>query len=140
IAYRNLGGRSFAPQVALAAGACGAAFAVGDFDGRMGQDVALVDSCESDVRIYFNDGSGTLLPPEIVSVPAIPWNLAAGDFSGDGVPDLAVLAGTGPSGYELAVLVSTADGAFQPAVERPLAGRPRGLVIADLDHDAVSDV
>jgi hypothetical protein len=74
-------------------------FAVGDFNGDDKQDIAALadvigqNSDSSVVYLYLGNGDGTFQPPQQLPVsPLGPVAILAGDFSGDGKTDLAVLS------------------------------------------------
>src|SRR5262249_59268152 len=63
--------------------------------------------------------------------------MGAGDFDGDGHPDLVVVPGLTPA---VAVLRGAGDGSFAPAVLDVLNVRPSSLVVADLDGNRRDDL
>jgi hypothetical protein len=88
----------------------------GDFNGDGKPDIAMVigsaptDTTESiPVSVFENRGDGTFAAPVIYTVPARPFEyptaIAAGDFNGDGVADIAVTTTGEESPYPLAVSV-----------------------------------
>ena len=84
-------------------------------------------------RISYGTGTG---PVEVV----------AGDFTGDGILDLALTQSSYPNGPgSIQVLPGHAvsgipDGTFEGPITTPLGGSPLGLVAADLDHDGHLDL
>jgi hypothetical protein len=74
-----------------------------------------------------------------------PWGLVAGDFNGDGRPDLAVanhgFAGSPNTlGNGVSVLLCNTNGTFQSAVAYPGGVGPTHLVSADLNRDGKLDL
>ena len=105
-------------------------------------------------------GAGFCIPPtHAATCPAVsvrervsypvgtgPVEVAAGDFTGDGVLDLALTQSNYPVGPgSIQVLPGHAvggipDGTFEGPITTPLGGIPLGLVAADLDHDGHLDL
>ncbi|HET7489420.1 MAG TPA: VCBS repeat-containing protein [Acidimicrobiales bacterium] len=92
------------------------------------------------VRVLTGNGDGTFTPRTVVGTGgAHPSGLAAGDLTGDGVPDVAVgnvaLSGT------VAVLAGDGTGAFSSLATYPTGGSlPDGAVVADFDRDGRPDL
>ena len=67
--------------------------AAADFDGDGNLDVAMATQLAS-FNLYIGKGDGTFQAPVNIPFPRVgvtgSWSLAAGDFNGDGKPDLAV--------------------------------------------------
>lgn len=117
--------------------------ALGDFDTRLGPDVALLD--RQGLLLLCSDGGGGLVPcrgPSLVAVGADPIEIVSGDFNGDGHVDLAVLDRTAQQ-----VLPLFGDGAGRMAAAAPVdvAGETRDrqavdMAVADLDMNARDDL
>ncbi len=80
-------------------------------------------------------------------VPNSAVAVVSADFTGDGIPDLAVTQSgtTGVVTGSIAVLPGRAiggvpDGTFDPRIETPLAGTPYSLATADIDADGRPDL
>src|SRR5262245_60951852 len=118
--------------------------AVADFnhDGRL--DVALPN--EPGVSLLFGDGRGGFMPAPGSPLPApdIVAGVGAGDFNGDGAPDLAATFGqlSGPHG--VTVLLNNGSGGFRTAPGYPLntgAGTfPTSLAVGDFNGDRHNDI
>src|SRR5262249_21367925 len=85
------------------------------------------------------------IAPVDYTVGAYPIGTQAGDFNGDGIPDLATVnaGATGVNG-SVSVLLSNGDGTFQPARNTP-TGFPSGsgqnaLAVGDFDRDGRLDL
>ena len=128
-----------------------AQLAVADFNGDGFADVALafpnamgepngVDY-SGYVVILPGAGDGTLKDPVQlnVGVSVGPYQLAAGDFNGDGKPDIATavyFSTNTPPGGGTVVLFGNGDGTFQPPVS--LAGQ--GTTVGDFNGDGIDDL
>ena len=139
-------GFGFEPDVgAIETGEPGAIIAA-DLNGDGFDDVALALPSTDSVVVLFSagaDGSGWLgfqSPALLVSVGDQPTGVGAGDFDGDGLPDLAVcLAGANA----VQVLLNNGAGGFQtpgPAQTFAVGFEPRALAAADLDGDGDEDL
>jgi len=166
VANRNYGGPgsvsvllgngdgTFQPQVTYAVGISPGAIVAGDFtgDGRLDLAVACTGpfpAYQGSVSVLLGNGDGTFQPAVQYAAGADPRSIVAGDFTGNGRLDLAV-ADDGSygaaTGYgTVLVLLSNADGTFQPPVSYAVGAGPYAIVAADLNGDgridlAVTDV
>jgi len=66
-------------------------------------------------------------------------SIVAGDFNGDGIPDLAV---ANYSGNTLSILLGNGDGTFTPAANSPIAVTfdPQSIVVGDFNGDGKADL
>lgn len=112
--------------------------AVADFDGDGHVDVVTVDepSQASTVTLSLGNGDATFRAPRSLSVGLHPFDIAVGDFDGDGNPDLATVNG----GDSISVLLGHGDGSFDPRVILPVAPNLRQLVAKDLNADGLADL
>ena len=113
----------------------------GDFNHDGNLDVAVADYGDNRVSILLGDGTGNLtvqLTP-IISVGSAPEAIRAGDFNGDGVPDLAVANyGSGTvttllnngSGTFTATAISVGSGAHSGPQALAINGSGSSLLLA----------
>ena len=106
--------------------------AVGDFNGDGNLDLAVANFGDGTVSILLGDGTGFFhpAPTPIVTVGRGPYSIAVGDFTGDGVLDLAV-ANSGDN--TVSILVNDGTGKFSPAATPTVAVgvSPLSVVVGD---------
>ncbi len=114
--------------------------AVADFNGDGALDLAVgtFDISEYTVSLILGNGDGTFQTPRLVRAgPNIALFIAAADFNGDGVPDLAVL---NQGRIDVAVVLGNGDGSFQVPRTFPIGYEPRSIRVADLNGDGALDL
>ncbi|HZN37219.1 MAG TPA: VCBS repeat-containing protein [Planctomycetota bacterium] len=131
---------SFEVMTGLPIGSATAPFgiAVGDFDLDGDYDIAVCDHAGGGVHVI----SGTQTPfvfgaEDVVEVGGGPVDVAAADFTGDGLVDLAV------SRQELSDIVILRNGGaagFEQFVSVPVGATPNYLITADFDRDGRADL
>ena len=116
---------------------------VADFNLDSLPDLATVNPTsglgnDNALSVLLNTGGGTFAAPLILPVGANPWGVVAGDFNGDGAPDL-VSANRG--GLSLTFLPGRGDGTFGSPTTSPVPfGGISAIAAADIDGDLVLDV
>ncbi|MEM9457648.1 MAG: VCBS repeat-containing protein [Myxococcota bacterium] len=106
--------------------------AMADFTGEGNTDVALAiqGGAIEGVALRPGDGQGGLLMQQTTpGAMSGAVDLAAGDFDGDGNPDLAYISRTDNM---LGVLIADGDGGFEPERVLPMGQGPARLVADDL--------
>lgn len=130
-----------APTINLEASPFG--MAVADFNGDSHLDLAVSpNNLDGEVMILLGRGGAERFgPPNNFPAGGLPRRMAAGDFNGDGKPDLAVsLSSIGESIRKLSILLNDGTGKFGAPTLINLAGDPDQPVLADLNNDGKLDI
>ncbi|MDX6694381.1 MAG: hypothetical protein QOF02_1984 [Blastocatellia bacterium] len=137
--FINNGNGTFAAGVYYAVSGDPASVAVGDFNGDGKPDLATVNFTVSSntVSVLINNGNGTFAAKVDYTLGGNPTSVAAGDFNGDGKPDLAV---TDSSNNALSVLINNGNGAFAAKVDYPTGSSPAFVAVGDFNGDAKPDL
>ncbi len=86
---------------------------------------------------YLGNGDGTFAPARTYAVGSYPVSVAVGDFTGDGILDLAVAS----SGSDaVSVLRGNGDGSFAPAQTYVVGYHPSFVVVGDFAGNGVLDI
>ncbi|HEX3151801.1 MAG TPA: VCBS repeat-containing protein [Gemmataceae bacterium] len=113
---------------------------VADFNNDGALDLAVATFIPGYVGVYVFPGYGNgLFGAPIKTVPidigVLTAGLAAGDFNGDGKPDLAVGSSGGVS-----ILIGAGDCTFGSATVFPAGGSPSWIAVDDFDADGKLDL
>jgi hypothetical protein len=92
-----------------------------DLTGNGVLDLIVPDYTSGQVSVLLGRGDGTFYPERRFDAVLGAASVAAGDFNGDGIPDLAVLSRV-PGSATVAVLYGRGDGTFLPPVLIPIPG------------------
>ena len=132
----------FAPAATIALGGPVTAMVVQDFNQDSYNDIVAVSSLtgQATVLLQLPSAPRSFRQLPAVAVGVAPTTVAAGDFNGDGKPDLAVTSG-GPTGV-LGVFLNdlpTQDPAFTKASEVGTGPSPLAVAIEDFNRDSKLD-
>ena len=114
-----------------------------DFNGDGKLDLAVADSGVSGgndpgaIVVLLGNGDGTFQTPVRYSAGTSPVSLAAADFNGDGILDLAVANAQSAS---VSILLGLGDGTFRRSVEFLVDQGPYSIVVADFNLDGYPDL
>ncbi|HSD01155.1 MAG TPA: VCBS repeat-containing protein [Gaiellales bacterium] len=140
------GGFRAGPATPLPAGAQPCSLAAADVNGDRKADLAVASLGDKALEILLGDGTGRFATARgsPVHLSGTPRDLAAGDLTGEGHPDLVVpVADAVGRVTGLEVLLGNGAGGFVPAPGSPvpiLAGRDLSVAIADLSGDGKADL
>jgi hypothetical protein len=112
-------------------------------DGR--PDVVIANRAYEESTFVLLNRGGSLGVPRLVSGLAFPEGLAAGDFTGDGVVDLATTTPDADGWRQLTIVPGRGDGTFRVARNRALPEAFKGndvdaLHVADFNRDGRHDL
>jgi hypothetical protein len=121
------------------------AFVGGDFTGDGIPDLAVANNTSTGadgVQVFLGTGDGTFQAGQLISLPvgSYPQALVAGDFTGDGRTDLAVVCSIPASTGKLQVLLGNGDGTFQAGQTISVGGDPDAVVAGDFRGNGQTDL
>jgi hypothetical protein len=112
----------------------------GDFNGDGRLDIASVAGYISSaaVTVLIGKGDGTFTTHVNHTVPIYPYDIATGDFNGDGKPDLVVDSFNTPG--SVSVLLGKGNGSFTTYTDTYIGSHPSSLATGDFNRDGHLDV
>ena len=133
------GGFSAASGSPITVGTQPTGVAIGDVNGDGIPDIAVANFGSNTVSILLGKGDGTFTP---ASTPTLatqtnPYNVAIGDFNGDGKRDIAV---TNNGSASMEVYLGNGDGTFQSPTIYATNAKPTSIVTGDFNRDGNLDV
>jgi Bacterial Ig-like domain (group 3)/FG-GAP-like repeat len=132
-------GQSFTIGPTFGAGNYPTSIAVSDFNGDGIPDLAIADNgtFPGSVTVLLGNGDGTFATKSTPSVGYDPFAIAAGDFNGDGIIDLAVV---GYGDDSLTVLLGNGDGTFTTKSTLTVGVQPSDIAVGDFNGDGIPDL
>ncbi len=118
--------------------------ALADLTGSGVQDIVVPNFRAGDVSVLLGNGNGTFQPQRTFDAVSSPDALVTGNFTGNGVTDVAVLQNFPQEGgvSKLAILIGRGDGTFKPAVTYPtIFNNGAGpMVVGDFTGNGIDDI
>jgi len=116
------------------------AIATGDLNSDGVPDLAVVNSTDSTISVFLNNGDATFAEatgsPLTTSAGANPSGVAIADFTNDGIGDIAV---TNQGVSTLGVYVGLGLGTYSPQLELSTPTGPQAVIAASLDATGLPD-
>jgi hypothetical protein len=133
------GDGSFQAALNLSVGHYPFSLAVGDFkgDGTLDLAVANYGYGSNTVSVLLGNGDGTFQAARNFPTGRGPHSVVVGDFTGDGVPDLAV---ANFASNDVSILLGNGDGTFQAPRNFPAGARPYSVAVGDFNGDGHPDL
>jgi hypothetical protein len=141
---------SFLPPVTFPVGVDPRAVTVADFNHDGKPDLAVVNAgpfststSQSSVSVLLGNGSGSFQPAVTTAVlnGGAGLSVVAGDFNGDGLPDVALNTPGSPANPAVEVLLGKGDGSFQPNhLILPVGQTPLSVAAGDFDRNGALDL
>jgi hypothetical protein len=137
------GDGTFGPASVYTAGENPQAVAVGDFNGDGVPDVVTANTGQNltpvgSISMLLGNGDGTLLTSPDLIVPG-PGPSVEADFTGDGIPDLAVISSSvGYSGVY--IFPGLGNGEFGAPILTPSISSPSSIAVGDFTGNHVMDL
>ena len=138
------GDGNFLPRVDSDAGPGPVSVTRADFDHDGNLDLAVADTNTPHfgpgrVSVLLGHGDGTFAPPISLQAGIKAFAVRAGDFNGDGKPDLAVATNLDLVG-SVAILLGNGNGTFQPQVTYSTGRFSVALEVGDFNGDGAADL
>jgi DNA-directed RNA polymerase specialized sigma24 family protein len=114
--------------------------AVEDLDADSYPDLVVADSGGDALRVFLNNGDGTLKKGVDYATGEKPRGVVAADLNGDSHTDLTVAYSAEHEIGKLSVLLNKGDGTFQTPIDYTTGYDAWGVFVADLDGDSDLDL
>lgn len=139
---------SFLPPATFPVGVNPREVTVADFNHDGKPDLAVVNGGQSSttpqgsVSVLLGDGRGSFQPAVTTAVlNGTGLSVVAGDFNGDGLPDVALTSSTNGVNPAVEVMLGKGDGSFQSNhLVLPVGQTPFSVAAGDFDHNGALDL
>lgn len=125
----------------FATGTAPIAIAAGDLNSDGVPDLAIVNSTDSTISVFLNNGDATFAvaagSPLTTTSGANPSGVVIADFTNDGIGDIAV---TNQGVSTLGIYVGLGLGLYAPRIELSTPSGPQGITTSDFNGDGLPDV
>lgn len=137
--YLNNGEGAFGTPTLFPFSGAAAGVAVGDFTGSGKIDIAAIDSSTNTLDVFLGDGSGNFTAGAGATLGGTPGDtvVAAGDFTGNGRDDLAVVD---PQDQNVQILFSSGTIGLFTAQQTLSVPMPENVIVADFNGDNLPDL
>ena len=117
------------------------AIAAGDLNSDGIPDLAIINSGDSTISIFLNNGDATFATaagsPLTTTSGANPSGVVIADFTNDGIGDIAV---TNQGVSTLGIYIGLGLGRYLPQIELSTPAGPQGITTSDFDANGLPDV
>ena len=137
---RNLGDGQYSPPTGFVLDVIPLVINQGDFDGNGKLDLAATSRSPSQVSVYFNNESESLVMDSVIlGAVEQPHAITGGDFDGDGLIDVATANGRRQT---VSVFINNGDGTLQPEkiARAENANHLLSMISGDFDKDGDLDL
>jgi hypothetical protein len=94
----------------------------------------------SAISVYLGNGDGTFRAPLDSGAGTAAWDIAVGDFNGDGLLDVAIGGYVNSSQGVLQIMLGNGDGTFRTGQTINVSNIPRAITTGDFDNDGKTDI
>ena len=114
--------------------------AIGDLNGDGKMDIVALARSSNAGCVFLGNGDGTFGGCKSFFTGSTPYAVAIGDFTGNGIPDLAVanFGSTGVAG--VSILIGNGDGTFTAGTSLTTGSAPRYVAVGDFNGDGRLDL
>ena len=115
--------------------------ALGDFDGNGNQDAVVANSSANTVSILMGNGTAanTFATPKYFTTGTKPYQVAVGDFDGNGIQDI-VTANNGAKSVSVLLGTGNINNPFNPKVDYTTGTNPYSVAVGDFNKDMNLDI